>query len=175
MSRHPLPLSINVQNLLPIDLGRPISSGAPPISSPNYNQSIKREHNLRMTIILSGPSFRSAFIFSINSLILSDFPLTSFQFAEASLSAFLWVYTQCYDIIKGWLHCLMPKSKRRFLVKNILMLGSEWCLVMAQFSLIKKNKDWSSRTLANSPITSHMCITPNKILKFPFFKFFSDT
>ena len=41
-----------------------------------------------MTIILSGPSFRLAFVFSINSLILSGFPLASFHLAEASLFAF---------------------------------------------------------------------------------------
>ena len=39
--------------------------------------------------MLSGPSFRLAFVFSINSLILSGFPLTS----EPSLSAFSWLYT----------------------------------------------------------------------------------
>ena len=43
--------------------------------------------------MLSGPSFRSAFVFSINSLILSGFPLTSFHLAEAPLSAFSWHYT----------------------------------------------------------------------------------
>ena len=42
--------------------------------------------------MLPGPSFRSAFVFSINSLILPGFP-TSFHLAEASLSAFLWLYT----------------------------------------------------------------------------------
>ena len=46
------------------------------------------QNNPRMTIMLSGPSFRSAFVFGINSLILSGFPLTSFDLAEASLSAF---------------------------------------------------------------------------------------
>ena len=35
--------------------------------------------------MLSGPSFRSAFVFNINPLILSGFPLTSFHLAEASL------------------------------------------------------------------------------------------
>ena len=35
--------------------------------------------------MLSGLSFRSAFIFSINSLILSGFPLTSYHLAEANL------------------------------------------------------------------------------------------
>ena len=43
--------------------------------------------------MLSGSSFRSAFIFSIMSLILCGFLLTSFHLAEASLSAFLWLYT----------------------------------------------------------------------------------
>ena len=38
--------------------------------------------------MLLGPSFRSAFVFSINSLILSDFPLTSFNLAEVLLYAF---------------------------------------------------------------------------------------
>ena len=38
--------------------------------------------------ILSFPFFRSAFFFSINSLILSGFPLTFSHLAEASLSAF---------------------------------------------------------------------------------------
>ena len=43
--------------------------------------------------MLSGPSFRSAFVFRINSLLLPGFPLTSFNLVEASLSAFLWLYT----------------------------------------------------------------------------------
>ena len=43
--------------------------------------------------MLSGPSFRWAFVFGINPLILSGFPLTSFHLAEASLSAFSWLYT----------------------------------------------------------------------------------
>ena len=43
--------------------------------------------------MLSGPSFRSAFVFGINSLILSGFPSTSFHLADASLSPFSWLYT----------------------------------------------------------------------------------
>ena len=35
--------------------------------------------------MLSGLSFRSAFVLSINSLILFGFPLTSFHLAEANL------------------------------------------------------------------------------------------
>ena len=46
----------------------------------------------------------------------------------------------CSGIIKGWLHCLTSESQGRFLVNNVLMFGSAWCLVSAQiqFSLIKK-------------------------------------
>ena len=44
--------------------------------------------------MLSGLTFRSAyFFFSINTLILSGFPLTSFHLTEALLSAFSWPYT----------------------------------------------------------------------------------
>ena len=43
--------------------------------------------------MIPGPSFRSAFVFRINSLILPGFPLVFFDLAEASLSAFLWLYT----------------------------------------------------------------------------------
>ena len=75
----------------PLDLGRPISNEPP--SSSNDNQSIKRKHNPKMTIMLPGPSFRSTFVFSINSLMLPGFPLASFHLAEALLSAFLWLYT----------------------------------------------------------------------------------
>ena len=90
-------------------------------------------------------------------------------------------HKQCNDIIKGWFHCLTSESKERFLVNNKLMFGSTCSLVMVQiqFSSIKENKDWTSRTLANpSPSTSnnisfmsylptppqsgrHMCITPH--------------
>ena len=50
----------------------------------------------------SGPSFRSAFFFSINSLILSGFPLTTFHLAEASLFAFLWLYTAVCAVIQKY-------------------------------------------------------------------------
>ena len=50
--------------------------------------------------MLSGPSFRSAFVFNINSLILSGFPVTSFNLAEVSLSDFSWLYTVCEFVQK---------------------------------------------------------------------------
>ena len=43
--------------------------------------------------MLSGPFFGLAFVFSINSLILSGFPMTSFHLLQASLSAFSLLYT----------------------------------------------------------------------------------
>ena len=43
--------------------------------------------------MLSGPSFKSAFVFSMNPLILSGFPLTSCHLAEAPPSAFSRLYT----------------------------------------------------------------------------------
>ena len=52
-----------------------------------------------MAIMLSRPSFRQAFLFTINSLILSGFPLTSFPLVEASLSAFSWFYTLACAVV----------------------------------------------------------------------------
>ena len=49
--------------------------------------------------MLSGPPFRSAFVLSSKSLILSDFPLTSFYLAEASLSDFSWLYTLVREVV----------------------------------------------------------------------------
>ena len=61
-----------------------------PTPSPNDNQSIKRTHNPRMTIICY-QVLSSGWFFRINSLIFSGFPWNSFNLAEASLSAFLWL------------------------------------------------------------------------------------
>ena len=73
-------------------------------------------------------------------------------------------HKQCNGVIKGWLHCLTSESKGRFLVNNILMFGSAWCLVTAQiqFSLIKKIKigrpEHSLTPHPQRPITSHFCL-----------------
>ena len=67
--------------------------------------------------MLSGPSFRSAFVFSINSLILSGFHLTFFQLAEASLSAFSWLYTHVCAVAEkyrgGMVSSLFMRSKKK--------------------------------------------------------------
>ena len=50
-SRPPPPLvHLRPKFFHPLDVGRPISNETPPVS-PNENQSIKRKHNTRMTII----------------------------------------------------------------------------------------------------------------------------
>ena len=50
----------------------------------------------------SCPSLRSAFIFRINPLILFGLALTSFHFAEASLSAFWWLYTLVCAVVQKY-------------------------------------------------------------------------
>ena len=75
------------------------------------------------------------------------------------------VHKQCNGIINRWLHCLTSELKGRFLVNNVLMFGSAWCLVVAQiqFSWIKKIKvglpDHSLTPHPLRPITSYFCIT----------------
>ena len=55
--------------------------------------------------MLLGPSFRSAFVFSVNPLILSGFPLTfSFYLAEASHISFFVALQPCV--------CSCPKISR---------------------------------------------------------------
>ena len=50
--------------------------------------------------MLTDPSFSSVFVFSINSLILSRFPLTSFHLADASQCAFSWLYTLVCAVVQ---------------------------------------------------------------------------
>ena len=50
----------------------------------------------------SCPSFKSIFIFSINSLILSGLPFILFHLAEASLSDFWWIYTLMYAAVQKY-------------------------------------------------------------------------
>ena len=96
-SRPPTP-HLRTKFFHPVHLGRPISNERPlprphlPLPLPMITNKLK-ENKLQGWILYVGPYLRSAFVFIINSLILSDFLLTSFHLAEASLSAFLWLYT----------------------------------------------------------------------------------
>ena len=103
----PPPLSIYVQNSsIPLILEVQFQANSPLFSKwwP-INQLIKRKQNPRRYIyiyFLSGPSFRSAFVFNINSLILFGFPLVSFYLAEPSLSAFSWLYTLVCAVVQKY-------------------------------------------------------------------------
>ena len=57
--------------------------------------------------MLSGPSFRLGFVFSINSLILFGFALTSFHLTDALISAFLWLHTLVCAVVQNYLKLLI--------------------------------------------------------------------
>ena len=59
------------------------------------------------------------------------------------------VHRQCNSIIKGWLNCLTSESKWRFLANYIISMMSGQSANLVFFN--KKNKNWTSRTLANPP------------------------
>ena len=111
-----------------------------PLLSPNDNRSIKRKHNLRMSM-LSGPSFRSPFVFSINSLILSGLPLTSFHLAEASLSVFLCLYT---------LLCAVVQNYQMSFIYNYSHFQYSFCNQAVLFAQLENvNKLWNSNRIVH--------------------------
>ena len=79
--------------------------------------------------MLSGPSFRSAFVFGINSLILSGFPSTSFHLADASLSPFSWLYTLVCAVALKVLEKLPPNPN---LTQTLTITGGNF--TRGQFS-----------------------------------------
>ena len=52
--------------------------------------------------MLPGPSFRSAFVLSINLLILSGLPLTSLLLTEALMSDLLLLYTLVHAVVQKY-------------------------------------------------------------------------
>ena len=66
--------------------------------------------------MLSDHFFRSVFVFIINSLILSGFPLPSFHLAETSLLACLWLYTLVCAAVQKYLECFFYIQLFTFLV-----------------------------------------------------------
>ena len=95
--------------------------------------------------MLLGPFFRSAFVFSINSLILPCFPLTSFLLSEASLSAFSWLYT---------LECaVVPKRHEMFFIYNYSHFQYSFCnqpVLFAEHENINKLRN-TNRKLPTGP------------------------
>ena len=122
-SRLPTPLVHLRQKFFhPLDLGRPISNEPHHLSHSLQMIANQLKENIMQgwLFMLSSTSFRSDFVFSINSLILFSFPLTSFHLAETSLYAFSWLYSlvcavvQKYEMsfIYNCLHCTTWKRKQ---------------------------------------------------------------
>ena len=96
-----------------LDLGCPTSNEPLP-SSLKDNQSIKRKHKPKDDYyMLSGLSFRSTFVLSINSLTLSSFSMISFHLAEANLVP--------RAILKNW----KPYFRLPFIAKK-MRWGQGW-------------------------------------------------
>ena len=74
--------------------------------------------------MLSDPSFESVFIFSINSLILFGFPLTFFNLAEASLSAFSWLYTLVCALVQNITNIIFSTRFAIKLLATFAQLGN---------------------------------------------------
>ena len=94
--------------------------------------------------MLPDPSFRSAFVFSINSLILSGFPLTSFHLAEVSLSDFSWLYILVVQLSINIMKCLL------FIIIHIFSTTISTCL-LAQLENV--NKLWNNNRTVH--VTMH--------------------
>ena len=82
--------------------------------------------------MLSGPSFRPAFFFIINSVILSGFPLTSFHLAEAALFTFSWLLLSCVQLSKIIYSQSCPKLFK--VVQNYLLLCVQLSKIIYNYS-----------------------------------------
>ena len=106
LSRPPIPLSIHVQNYTnPLTLGVQFQTNPPPLQMITNQFQGNIIQGCLSYVIRS--FLQVGFRFSINSLILSGFPLTSFYLAEASLSAFPWHYTLVCKLSKNITKCLL--------------------------------------------------------------------
>ena len=98
-------LSIYLQNSstpLTLDVQFQPTPPSPPLQM--ITNQLKENITQGWLCMLSGPSSRSAFVFNINSLILSGFPLTYFHLAEAGLCTFFVALCSCV--------CRCPKVSR---------------------------------------------------------------
>ena len=125
--------------------------------SPNDNQSIKRKQSRDGYYILSGPSFRSVFVYSINSLILPGSPLTSAHLHRQIFCGF--VLMKCLFII------IIPIFSTHFAVSLFLFAQLQnVVMTQIQFSsiIIIKKIGRSVHLLTHHPptIASHFCLTP---------------
>ena len=112
------PLSIYIQNSsTPLILDVQFQTNPySPSYSPNDNQSVKRKQFKEDYYMLSGPSFRSAVVFSINSLILS-----------VAFLRLLFIYLKPHHLLfHGFkLMCVqLPKNTTKFLLFVIIHILS---------------------------------------------------
>ena len=157
-SRHPTPLiHLHPKLFHFLDLGRPISN-KPFHPSPNDNQSVKRKHNPRMTIIWYQilPLGRLSFSISTHESCLGF--LTSFHLAETSLSAFLWLYTLVFAVAQNYhemtficnylhfLHLFCNQLVSFAQLENVNKLWNNNCTVHVSERNQNKNKTKSRHT-----------------------------
>ena len=97
-----VPLSIYIQNSS-TSLTLDVQFQKNPPSLQVITNQLKENKLQRWLLYVSNPCFRSAFVFSVNSLILSGFLLTTFDLDEASLSAYSWLYTLASALVQNYL------------------------------------------------------------------------
>ena len=141
-SRPPTLLSIMSKILHPLELGNPISNEpSPPSPYPNDNQSTKRKHNLRMTVICYQvrPSGWLSFSVSIINLVWLFFDFFSFRW---SLTIFFFV--ALYSCA-----CSCPKISQNFFVCNYSHFWYSFCNQPVLFARLENvSKPWNnSRTV----------------------------
>ena len=118
-SRPPLhPPCLPTSKILPpLDLGRPISNK--PFQMITNQLKVNIIQGWLLYVIRSGLSFRSAFVFNINSLIFSGFRLTFFAFiwsksrqswTEPALCTFSWHYILVCEVVQKYHEMLFLKK-----------------------------------------------------------------
>ena len=106
--RPPIPLvHLRPKIFNPLDLGRPNYKRISSLFLQMITNQLKE--NIIQGLLLYAIML-SAFVFSIKSLILSGFSLTSFHLAEVTKSSFSWLYTLVCAVVQ--------KYQEMFLIYN---------------------------------------------------------
>ena len=112
-SRPPAPLvHLHQTFFYPIKLWRPIPNETPPLQM--INNQLKENIIQGWLLYVTRSFFQVSFCFQYHSLIFSGFPLTSFHLAEASLSAFLWLYTLVCAVLQKYREMLFIYNYSHF-------------------------------------------------------------
>ena len=123
--------------------------------------------------MLSGTSFRSAFVFSINSLILPGFPLTCFHLAEPHYLLFrgfiLWIVQLSKNITKFLLFIIIHIFSTHFAINlfylhNMNKLRNNNRIVHANERNQNKNKTKSRHIQIDHALDCSIQLTNNAIV-----------